>query len=162
MHILHFVHNLGQNICRLFHVLAQFLFTTSKTKPDFYQQKVNARIASRVSERSIFGIFPRHFRHWGAKVSTQEKKRLRIFHGIFAAGGLCPHKKKKTSDIRKLGNFKKIPEMFRFDGEYPASYPRSKFWHCEESFVKHSTEKPILFNFVNLSTTFSPRMHNLG
>ena len=63
----------------------------------------------------------------GAKGSTQEKKKLRIFHGIFASGGLCPHKKKKTSDIRKLGNFKKIPEMFRFDGEYPASYPRSKF-----------------------------------
>ena len=34
--------NLGQNICRLFHFLAQFLFTTSETEPDYYHQKVNA------------------------------------------------------------------------------------------------------------------------
>ena len=43
--------NLGQNICRLFHLLAQFFFTTSETELDFYHQKVSARIASRVAER---------------------------------------------------------------------------------------------------------------
>ena len=38
-------------------------------------------------------------------------------------GGLsCPHKKKK--EIRKLGTFKKIPEMFGFDDEYPAVHPK--------------------------------------
>ena len=43
--------NLGQNIWRLFHFLAQFLFTTSETELDYYQQKVNVRVASRVAER---------------------------------------------------------------------------------------------------------------
>ena len=27
----------------------------------------------------------------------------------------------KTQNLRKLGNFKKIPDMFRFDGDYPKS-----------------------------------------
>ena len=44
-----FSDNLGQNICRLFHFLAQFLFTTSKTELDYYHQKVSARVASRVA-----------------------------------------------------------------------------------------------------------------
>ena len=38
--------NLGQNICRLFHVLAQFLFTTSETELDYYHQRVNVWVAS--------------------------------------------------------------------------------------------------------------------
>ena len=33
----------------------------------------------------------------------------------------------KTEDLRKLENFKKIPEMLGFDGEYPAVYPKAKF-----------------------------------
>ena len=33
----------------------------------------------------------------------------------------------KTKDLRKLGNFKKIPEMPEFDGEYPAVHPKAKF-----------------------------------
>ena len=32
--------NLEQNICRLFHVLAQFLFTISETELEYYYQKV--------------------------------------------------------------------------------------------------------------------------
>ena len=32
--------NPGQNIWRLFHILAQFLLTTSETEPDYYHQKV--------------------------------------------------------------------------------------------------------------------------
>ena len=35
----HNYHNLGQNIWRLFHFLAQFFFTTSKTELDYYHQK---------------------------------------------------------------------------------------------------------------------------
>ena len=38
-------YNLGQNICGLFYVLAQFLFTTSETELNYYHQKVNARVA---------------------------------------------------------------------------------------------------------------------
>ena len=33
----------------------------------------------------------------------------------------------KTYDLRKLGNFKKIPEILGFDGEYPAVNPNAKF-----------------------------------
>ena len=40
--------NLGQNICRLFHLLAQYFFTTSETELDFYHQKVSARVAERL------------------------------------------------------------------------------------------------------------------
>ena len=44
-------YNFGQNIWRLFHFLAQFLFTTSETELDYYHQKMNVRVASRVAER---------------------------------------------------------------------------------------------------------------
>ena len=37
-------YNLGQNICRLFHVLAQFLFTSSQTELDYYHWKVNVQL----------------------------------------------------------------------------------------------------------------------
>ena len=53
--------------------------------------------------------------------------------------------------------------MLGFDGAYQAVQPRAKFWHflvknCKKSAVKHSIEKPILLNFVNLSPTFCPRL----
>ena len=35
-------YNLGQNIRRLFHFLAKFVFTTSETELDYYHQKVSA------------------------------------------------------------------------------------------------------------------------
>ena len=60
--------NLGRNICRLFHVLAKFLFITCKTELDYYHQKVNLRVALQFAERL------------------------------------------KTSDLKKLGNFKGITE----------------------------------------------------
>ena len=41
-------HNLGQNICRLFHFLAQYVFTTSKTELDYYYQKSNVRVAKQL------------------------------------------------------------------------------------------------------------------
>ena len=33
----------------------------------------------------------------------------------------------KTEDLRKLGNFKEIPEMLGFDGEYTNVHPKAKF-----------------------------------
>ena len=45
------IHNLGQNICRLFHILAQFILTTNETELDYYHHRVNVRVASRVAER---------------------------------------------------------------------------------------------------------------
>ena len=78
------IYNLGPNICRLFHFLARFLFTTSDTELDYYHNKTSVRVASRVSERL------------------------------------------KPLDLRKFGNFKKIPEMLGFEGEYPG-YPKANF-----------------------------------
>ena len=54
-----------------------------------------------------------------------------------------------------LSNFKKICEILGFERQYPTGYPKAKFWRLsvenhKKSVVKHSTEKPILLNFVNL------------
>ena len=56
-----------------------------------------------------------------------------------------------------------MPEVLGSDGEYPAVHQRAKFWRflvktCKKSAVKHSIEKPILLNFVNLSPTICPRL----
>ena len=67
-------------MCRLFHVLARFLFFTSEIERDYYHQKVNVRVAKLL----------------------------------------------KTLDLRKLGNFKNIPEMLGVDGEYPVGHPKAK------------------------------------
>ena len=40
-----------QNFCRLFHVLAQFPFTTSETELDYYHQKVTVPVTSQIAER---------------------------------------------------------------------------------------------------------------
>ena len=56
--------------------------------------------------------------------------------------------------------------MLGIDGEYPAAHRKAKFWrflvkNCKKkSAVKHSTEKHILLNFVNLSPTFCPILYN--
>ena len=42
-------YDLGQNICRLFNFLAQFVFTTSETGLDYYDHKVNVMVASQVA-----------------------------------------------------------------------------------------------------------------
>ena len=39
---------LTQNICKLVHRLGQFPFTTSETELDYYQLKVNIRVAERL------------------------------------------------------------------------------------------------------------------
>ena len=45
------INSLRQNICRLFLVLAQFIFNTCETKLDYYQQKVNEQVTGRVPDR---------------------------------------------------------------------------------------------------------------
>ena len=57
------------------------------------------RVTSRVAEQLKIPFFSAG----GAKVPTQEKK------------------KKKTEELRKLGNFKDIPEILEFDSEYPST-----------------------------------------
>ena len=47
--------------------------------------------------------------------------------------------------------------MLGFNGEYAADNPKAKFWRL---LVKKKTlhKKPILLNFMNLSTTLYPRL----
>ena len=53
-------------------------------------------------------------------------------HGIFADGGaFVSTQEKEKKRFSKLGNFKKIPEILGFDGEYPVR-------NCKKSTVKHS------------------------
>ena len=69
----------------------------------------------------------------------------------------------KTYDLRKLGNVKKIPEMLAIDGKV-LSQPPTNFdscaTNCQKSAVKHAIAKPILLNFVDLSTIFFPRLQS--
>ena len=51
-----------KNICRLFHILAQFPFTISEQKLDYYHQKVNIPVAERFK--------------------TQDHEKLRNFKGF--------------------------------------------------------------------------------
>ena len=71
----------------------------------------------------------------------------------------------KTYDLRKLGNFKEIPEMFGIDGKYPAGTPKDKFWqliNCKNSAVKHSIVKSILLDFMNLPAVSCPRFRRMS
>ena len=54
--------------------------------------------------------------------------------------------------------------MLGFDGKYPVVHPKAIFWcflaeNCKKLAVKHSVEKPIPLNFVNLSPSFCPRLY---
>ena len=51
----------------------------------------------------ILDLTPRHFRRWG---------------------GLCAHTRKKTEDLRKLGNIRKISELHRMISWCPVFLPK--------------------------------------
>ena len=95
---------------------------------------------------------------------SHKKKKSFIFlsprHFLFANGGsfVPTQEKKRAYFLRKLRNFKENSKMIGFDGEYPTIHPKTKFWrflvkNCKKSAVKHSIEKHILLNFVNLSSS---------
>ena len=44
------IYNL-KNLCRLFHVLVQFLSALSETELDYYHPKLNVQVALRVAEQ---------------------------------------------------------------------------------------------------------------
>lgn len=45
------IYNHGKIFAELFHILAQVPFTISESEIDYYYQKVNVRVASRVIDR---------------------------------------------------------------------------------------------------------------
>ena len=88
---------------------------------------------------------------------TASKTELDCYHQklyVQVASGWLKTEWLKTWDLRKLGKFKKIPEMLGTDSAYPTDYPEGKFWQLLENykqlFVKPSIEKLNLLNFVNL------------
>ena len=62
--------------------------------------------------------------------------------------------------MRVASQVEEILETLVFDGEYPDKRQISIFVqeNCEKSALRHSIEKPILLNFVNLSTIPCPRL----
>ena len=81
--------NLGQNICRLFPVLAQCFFTTSKTELNYYHQKVNIRVASignfkKIAETHGFdGVYSADHptaKFWHFSVKLFQKISCKTFH----------------------------------------------------------------------------------
>ena len=107
-----------KNIWKICHVLAQFLFSRSETELNYYYQKVNLRVVSRVAEQ------------------------LRLWI---------------------LENFKKMSEMLRIGGKVFSRQPKNQILTFvlrkpKTLAVKHSIEKTMLLNLLDLSTIFSPRL----
>ena len=73
------LYNLGQNICRRFHFLARFLFTTNDTELDYYHKKKSVRVASRVPE----GRKPSDLRKFG---NFKEISEMLGFEGEYPGG----------------------------------------------------------------------------
>ena len=70
--------------------------------------------------------------------------------------------------LRILGYLEILRKSLKFLGlfmcEYLAVHPKAKLWdflvkNCKKSAVKHSKEKSILLNFVNLSPAFCSRLY---
>ena len=62
-----------QNICRIYHVLAQFSFTTSETELVYYQQKVMYKAAECLKTKNLkklknFDICARKLRKSAVKI----------------------------------------------------------------------------------------------
>ena len=73
------LYNHGQNICRRFHFLARFLFTTNDTELDYYHKKKSVRVASRVPERGK----PSDLRKFG---NFKEISEMLGFEGEYPGG----------------------------------------------------------------------------
>ena len=74
------LYNLGQNICRLFHVLAQLLFTASKTELDYYDQKANVRFIERLKASKIPDLLGFYSEY--PAVLTKDKEKAAVKHSI--------------------------------------------------------------------------------
>ena len=102
---------------------------------------------------------------WKFLFTTSETQLVYYHQKVISASYSAPvrvtsqtTKRFKTEDLRKLGNFKKIPEMLGFDCEYPVIHSKTKLWrfsvkNWEKSAVKHSIGKTTSFNVVNLFPT---------
>ena len=74
-----------------------------------------------------------------------------------------PHKLSNNLRFRILGNMTEISEMLGIDGKVLGQPPKKQtltvvLQNLGKSAAKHSNEKPMLLNFLNLSTIFSPML----
>ena len=106
----------------------------------------------------------RHFQILAQFSFTTGERELDYYHqkvNIRVAPRVA--KRLKTQDLRTLGNFKEIPETLGIDRKV-FSRPHKRqistvvSQNCEKSAVNHFIEKPMLVNFVDLSTIFRPRL----
>ena len=71
--------------------------------------------------------------------------------------------KKRLKDLRKVVNFTEILKMLEIDGKALSRPPKRQILtdmlqNYKISAVKYSIGKPMLFSFINLSTTFCSRL----
>ena len=76
------------------------------------------------------GIYALQFqrKHWHKKtnyVENNERPLKTQNQMVFILATIG--KRRKSQDIRILGNFKKIPGMTGIEGRYPTDHPKSKF-----------------------------------
>ena len=76
--------NLGLNIYRLFHFLAQFLFTSNETELDYYHQKENLRVVSLLAEpqKTLSKISRNYLKFLDLMASTQPVIQNPNFHAF--------------------------------------------------------------------------------
>ena len=105
------------------------------------KQKLKGKFSDNLGKNNC-GVF--HF--LAQSVCTTSEMELNYNHqkvNVRVASQVA--KQLKTWNLKKLWNFKKIPEMLWVNGEYPAVDPRAKFWRFfvksfKKSALKHSKE----------------------
>ena len=81
---------------------------------------------------------------------TKSKRKLHCFHQKM---NTRVAERLKAYDLRKLGDIKQIPEILGTDGKVLSWSLKNQILtvvlqNCKKSAMKHSIDKPILFNFV--------------
>ena len=69
------MYNLGHNICRLFCIFQRIPFAINETKTDYYHQKVNVRVPSKVAKQfktKDLRLFYKNYRNvWNCRLVTK-------------------------------------------------------------------------------------------
>ena len=145
-HLVAEIHNLGQNHRRLFCFLAQFVFTTSETGLDYFHQKMNVWVASRVANQ----LTTRNLRKLGDFKKISEM--------LLLVGEYHPFTQKPNFDAFLVKNCKtsavkhsiKKPILLNFVNLSPTFFPRLYCLLLTETAVLFSLFS-ALFNYHILS-----------
>ena len=115
-----------------------------------------------------FRAFSKKWKLKGKFSGNSGKKYLQTFSHFSTISVHHKWKGITTQDLnlRKLGNFKEPPEMLGIDGQVDSQPSKRHILtvvpqNCKKSIVKHSTEKPMILYFVDLSIVFCPRLYTI-